>query len=393
MKKLAVASLVLLLAGQGCVEQPEPASEPVPEPVVQPSEPEPSPPVPEPLVLSPLDPNGVVFYLPTYKRFGEYFDDRFRGYHTGEDSEVPPEDLGPGEVQLVPIRAIAAGEVMYWSNVSGYGGVIIVKHEVDGRTVSALYGHLDLDSSTLKTGDKITKGQFLANLGADKSEDTDGERQHLHFALWEGTEVKLAGYVNTPAELDAWINPWDFLKQYSHWTEYDPNDDPEVDWDWLAAANLIYPEPLPIDHPAGRTAYQELEFSLPRGWDVEYVPSIDALNVYDASGSGSARERSQIFIRYFDANDFLTLSTVNVLSEESRWVGGTEGIYLAKRYEIEKRSGVPDFQDQPAWRNVRHIVTDVRAEEGFSRFYVIAKNPELDDETYELFLKLFLIEE
>ncbi len=328
-------------------------------------------------VVLPLDGN-VIGYEPRYKRFGEFFDDRFHGYHTGEDAEVPPEDLAPGENQLVPVRAVADGLVVYLSDVDGYGGVIILQHELEDESIQTLYGHVDLGSTTLKTGDRVEKGQFLVNLGADKSKETDGERQHLHFAVYPGTEVQLQGYVNSPAELSAWMNPYDFFLAYGALDSELIIPNPE---EWGSTDNLgIFGWPWdPI--PRSRSSFAKLVFSIPGDWDVEYIPSIDSLNLYTVSGEGSARERSQILIRYFDANRFLTLSTVEVLSTEELVVGTKE--YDAQRYEIEKKKSVADFADQPLWRNEKHTVTDFRVKDGFSRFFVVAANPELETSVFE----------
>lgn len=127
-----------------------------------------------------------------------------------------------------------------------------------------------------------------------------------------------------------------------------------------------------------------LQFTIPAGWEVEYVPSIEALNLFTLSGSGSARERSQIFIRYFDSSAFSTLRAVTIHSTEELVVG--TGNYTARRYDIEKKSGVPPFPDQPSWRNERHIVTDFRDKTGFTRYYVVAARPDLDPSLYESIL-------
>lgn len=364
---------MLALLGFGCSSALEPSVGTIGEsetgrPAAQPEE--------ELDVVLPLDPDGFG-YLPVYKRYGEYFDDRFRGYHVGDDFEIPADDE---PLPSIPVRAVAEGTVAYLSNVDGYGGVIIVRHEMEPYgNVQTLYGHLDTDSTSLRTGDRVAKGQFLANLGADASEDTDGERQHLHFAVYEGTDVRLQAYVNSHAELSAWINPHDFFVSFGLVLP-DPDLDP-----WLSVRDFWYPLPPRRDIPLAHAKYGELDFQIPNEWSVEYVPSLDALNLYTVSGTGSARERSQVLVRYFDANDFQTLSTVDVLSTEEITVG-EEG-YDARRYEIQKKTGLADFADQPSWRNLQHTVTDVRAQDGFSRFYVIAANPELDAETYERLLE------
>ncbi len=380
MKYLIAVMALFVSIGAGCAVPAEPGTESgttgeqavAPEPEEQPVEID---------VALPIFADGPVGYLPVYKRFGEYVDVPSRGYHVGEDAEVPPEDLAPGEMQLVPVLAVADGTVAYLSNTTEYGGVIVLQHEFDGESVQTLYAYLDLDSATLRTSDSVVKGQFLANLGAEGSADAAGGRQHLFFAVYTGSEVRLRESAASPAELDAWINPYDFFVSHGL-TLPDPNlADPGG---WADARGLWYPVPPRRDIPLAHTKFAELDFQIPNDWDVEYIPSLDALNLYAVSGEGTARERSQALIRYFDANDFQTLSTVNVVSTETTTVG--VGDYDARRYVIIKKSGAEDFVDQPLWRNAQHVVTDFRVEEGFSRFYVVAANPALDPATYQYIL-------
>lgn len=374
MKYLIAFAGILAFLGIGCAAPAEPETDSGSAVGETPSE---IPPVETDVVL-PFSENGPVGYLPVYKRFGEYFDVRARGYHVGEDAEVPPEDLAPGEVQLVPVLAVAEGTVAYLSNTSEYGGVIALQHEFDGESVQTLYAYLDLDSTSLRTGDVVEKGQFLANLGADHSDDAGGERQHLFFAAYAGSDVRLQESVSSAAELDAWINPYDFFTEHGLTLPETGLADPGG---WSSARDrLWYPVPPRRDIPLAHAKFGELDFQIPDDWDVEYIPSLDALNLYRVSGEGTARERSQILIRYFDASDFQTLATVNVISTETTTVGVEN--YDARRYEIIKKSGVADFADQPAWRNAEHVVTDFRANEGFSRFYVVAANPDLDPSVY-----------
>lgn len=291
----------------------------------------------------------------TYKAFGEYIQDRFKGYHVGDDIEYAEEG------KEVPIMAIADGSVAHIGKVDGYGGLIIVKHAIKEKTIHSLYGHLDLSSSTLKKGDRVTKTQLLAHLGDDKSEQTDGERKHLHFALYEGDELRLNGYESSPQKVASWINPYDFF---------------------LNNGVSIYKKSRTFE-PGKETGGDTLKikFTIPEGWKIEYIPSIQALNLFTLSGHGTARDRSQILIRYFDAANFLTLSTVTIHETTDLQVGTQN--YTARRYDIEKKSGVADFAEQPAWRNKRHIVTDFRDKTGLTRYYVVAANPALDKNIYE----------
>ncbi len=357
MKKFFFVSFVGILLGAGCntpVSQEQNQAPSLPLAVVT------------SLVVLPLDGN-IASYNPTYKRFGEYFEDRFLGYHVGEDSEVVPED----EAQEVPIRAIATGTLRFLDSVSGYGGVMVIAHDIEGEIINAIYGHIDIGSTKLQVGDTVMTGEFLAHLGDNKSKETDGERQHLHFALYKGDEIQIQGYEKNARNLQNWINPQDFFMTH----RVDLNNT-----GWQSSYNLI--------EPSGKNIFK-LELLLPKNWDIEYIPSLQALNLYMVSGNGTARERSQVFIRYFDANKFLTLSSVDVLSTKDVQVGAQS--YTGKQYEIEKKSGIADFTDQPSWRNKQHRVTDFRDKEGFTRYYVVAKNPNLDMETYQKVLESMTI--
>jgi murein DD-endopeptidase MepM/ murein hydrolase activator NlpD len=126
--------------------------------------------------------------------------ERFTGWHTGIDVEY--EDV----IATVPVSAIAKGHVLQARTVSGYGGAIVVQHELDGQPVVGLYGHLE-PSSLMAQGAAVIAGQQLGILGESGSAATDGERKHLHFSLKPGTAVDFRGYVVTEDELATWLNP------------------------------------------------------------------------------------------------------------------------------------------------------------------------------------------
>jgi len=350
--KYLILSVSLIFLGAGCVG---PVLEPKGEVNLSPSFiPESTPLVAEkPEVVLPIEnyKNGR-----TFKLFGEYIEDRFKGYHVGDDVEVV--DKG-NEISVVSIADGIVGQV---SRASGYGGLVSIDH-LNGLpdAITALYGHLDLNSVELKPGDKVEAGQFIGYLGDDQSPETDGERKHLHFALYTDEEPRVAGYVADEDDVRNWINPTEFFSSYKR--------------DVKSNSHLFQP-----DEEVGGNIFR-LRFDIPDGWAVEYVPSLKALNLFTLAGEGSARERSQVIIRYFDATEFLTLSTVTI-HEQTDLNIGRDG-YTARRYDIEKKSGVRNFLDQPVWRNERHIVTDFRDKSGFTRYYVVAANPELDNGVYE----------
>lgn len=139
-------------------------------------------------------------------------------------------------------------------------------------------------------------------------------------------------------------------------------------------------------------AHSDFKFlaTVPAAWSAEAVRAIDSINFYDPAAPGASNlEKSQIFIRKFTANDFLTLSTVTIHSRTTIKVNNRPAV----RYDIEKKSGIANFANQPAWRSARHIVTDVRVSDANpSVFYVIAKRPDLDQAIYDRFLNSLHIE-
>lgn len=147
----------------------------------------------------------------TLKFFGTYIQpenspvqpERFRGYHTGIDVEISPDQMD----EAIAVYALKDGEVLLSRWVSGYGGVLVLGTELNGSPCTILYGHLDIDRSTYQVGDEVRRGDILAYLGQAYSNETDGERKHLHLAIHQGQEIHLAGYVQNEAELLEWIDP------------------------------------------------------------------------------------------------------------------------------------------------------------------------------------------
>ena len=203
------------------------AAEPAAIPAVEPAEPappvEPPPPAPEPPPPAPAPPPPVAEETSlvepvaefkariTKKPFGIYITpetspvqpEKFTGYHNAVDVEY--EDVA-GDV---PVRAISEGEVVVSRTASGYGGVMVVRHTINGEKKLVLYGHLD-PKSTKPVGATVTRGEQIAILGGHKSAETDGERKHLHFAILAKSTVDLRGYVQNKSELSGWHDPLTF---------------------------------------------------------------------------------------------------------------------------------------------------------------------------------------
>lgn len=130
-------------------------------------------------------------------------DERFSGYHTGVDWEAFDSEIG----EEVPVKAVCTGEIVSKRNVSGYGGTAVQECRISGDPVTVIYGHLDLGSIEAETGSGLEAGEVLGNLGEHKSEETDGERKHLHLGIHKGGEEELRGYVDSEEELSSWIDP------------------------------------------------------------------------------------------------------------------------------------------------------------------------------------------
>ncbi len=130
--------------------------------------------------------------------------ERFTGYHTGVDVEY--EDV----TDDVPVKAIADGTVLKSSWVSGYGGMLVVEHTLEGKPRAVVYGHLD-PNRLPKVGSTLRQGDTISYLGKGHTHDTDGERRHLHFAILQTNAINVRGYVATKEALNQWLDPLTFF--------------------------------------------------------------------------------------------------------------------------------------------------------------------------------------
>lgn len=164
--------------------------------------------VEEPLVAAPLE--NIESRI-TKKPFGVYITpttspiqpEKFRGFHTGTDFEVSTEEIN----KPVPVYAICEGQIINKENISGYGGVMVQSCNIGGKAVNVIYGHLNIEDIEAKqSGSVVRRGEFIANLGADKSPQTSGERKHLHLGIFRGGQVDYRGYVEEESALSGWLN-------------------------------------------------------------------------------------------------------------------------------------------------------------------------------------------
>jgi murein DD-endopeptidase MepM/ murein hydrolase activator NlpD len=137
--------------------------------------------------------------------------ERFSGYHTGTDFETFPEEADTD----VPIYAITNGKVIEKRWVSGYGGVLIESAVYNNSPITIIYGHLNLESINKNAGDTLAAGEKIGTLGKGYSQETDGERKHLHLGIHKGSGIDVRGYVNDKTKLSDWIDAMTILSSNS----------------------------------------------------------------------------------------------------------------------------------------------------------------------------------
>lgn len=115
-------------------------------------------------------------------------------FHSGQDFGVP---------SGTPVHAMAGGTVTFSGEQSGYGFVVIIKHNIDGKVIGTAYAH----NSKLEAivGDTVMPGDVIAQSGGDKGDPGAGTSTgaHVHFEVRPGN--KGTGEANT-------TDPIKFLK-------------------------------------------------------------------------------------------------------------------------------------------------------------------------------------
>lgn len=151
---------------------------------------------------SPTDPSWVVhsgsltgvFITPAEGRFSSPYGPRKSPTNSGINFHY---GIDIANAIGTPIKAAADGVVLKsGSSLGGYGQHIHIKHTVNGKTMSTLYGHLS--ARHVKVGDKVVKGQVIGKMG-NTGRSTG---PHLHFEIQNS-----AGYHNS-----APLDPAKFIK-------------------------------------------------------------------------------------------------------------------------------------------------------------------------------------
>jgi hypothetical protein len=146
----------------------------------------------------------------TKKPFGIYITpstspvqpENFIGYHTGTDFEIFSSEIN----EEVNVKSICEGEIIYKDTVGGYGGVIIQSCQINNQPATVLYGHINIEASSLNIGDIIKEGTVIAPLADNYSYYSGNERKHLHLGIHKGSNLDLKGYVSNENDLSNWID-------------------------------------------------------------------------------------------------------------------------------------------------------------------------------------------
>lgn len=98
-----------------------------------------------------------------------------------------------------PLYAFADGKVVAAADtgVDGFGGWVVLEHQIDGRKIQTVYGHMDPGDVFVKTGEEVKAGKVIAGMG--NSGQSTGA--HLHFEVIEGDRA--AG--GTPVDPAPWV--------------------------------------------------------------------------------------------------------------------------------------------------------------------------------------------
>lgn len=88
---------------------------------------------------------------------------------------------GPADT---PIFAFADGVVVNAadSGVQGFGGWVVIDHRIKGQQIQTVYGHMEPGHVYVGVGDRVTKGQHIADIGS--AGQSSGP--HLHFEVVDG---------------------------------------------------------------------------------------------------------------------------------------------------------------------------------------------------------------
>jgi len=126
-------------------------------------------------------------------------------YHYGHDCGWFLEGSG--------VYAVADGVVRWIRSGGDWGGIVVTEHLTEaGEKVCALNGHCGT-WVFVEGGEKVVKGQLLAQMGLSFSAENGGHGAHDHFGMFQGPfgEAHCYGRGAQDRTKDGWLIPADFL--------------------------------------------------------------------------------------------------------------------------------------------------------------------------------------
>lgn len=147
----------------------------------------------------------IAKFTPNSYAFGEMVEGW--GRHLGQDfnirSGTKVEVVGDG---IVVYSALHAGS----KSKPNWGNIIIIAHNLCGKLIFSLYGHLE--NRLVELGEVVRGGAVIGTVGPEFSIENGWWEEHLHFAIYQGEfeGVVLAGY-SPPGVITDWLDPKEVL--------------------------------------------------------------------------------------------------------------------------------------------------------------------------------------
>ena len=83
--------------------------------------------------------------------------------------------------------AVQDGTVKFAGPATGFGWWVYINHNIGGQQYTSIYGHVPVNSISVRAGDTVTRGQQIALVGNEGT----SLGYHLHFELWKGDRATL----------------------------------------------------------------------------------------------------------------------------------------------------------------------------------------------------------
>lgn len=218
-----------------------------------------------------------------------------------------------------PVRAIADGVVVLTNNTCphknaldscgwGWGNFVILRHTVNGKTFTSVYGHLSLDTITVSEGETVTEGQLIGKSGS--SGNSSGF--HLHLEVYRGdfydnvskTErsKSFQYFLNSPIALTGMTFSEHISRTSSYFADWIKSHCVLSGGEWRyngpTATATPSPTPKPTPTPTPRPSPRPTPTPKPTPTPIPISPLIPVL-VGDANGDGELNRKDRIYLARF----------------------------------------------------------------------------------------------